>query len=424
VLMNIEKRFATWTTCVLLFVCVQASSAAETAPAAGPRVFLLDVHHLQATRARISKGEATLAPALAQLERDAQAALKAGPFSVVNKTVTPPSGDKHDYLSLAPYFWPNPNTSSGFPYIRRDGERNPDINEIPDHKAMGELIDAVETVALAYYFKGDEKYATKASELLRVWFLDPKTRMNPHLQFAQGIPGVNTGRGIGIIETARLGQLVDAIGLLAGSKAWSQADQRGMEKWCASYLDWLLESQHGREEAAAKNNHGTHYDVQVVSLALFVGRKEVATNTLKAVSQKRIAMQIEPDGRQPLELERTKAWSYSISNLRGLMLLARLGEHVGVDLWNFRTTDGRSIRKAAEYLVPFALRERDWPFQQIDGFSPRAAAFLLYRAAVQYPEIRPRVSQLIRFEPSNRSHLLFAMPPETQQNTASGAAGQ
>src|SRR5919205_3865952 len=182
-----------------------------------PRVFILDVTRLASSKDRVLA--------------DAQKALSAGPFTVVSKEVTPPSGDKHDYMSQAPYFWPNPKTPNGLPYIRRDGERNPEINRITDHRSLDQMADAVETLALAYYFKGDEAYAAKAAQLLRAWFIDPATRMNPNLQYAQYIPGVNTGRGIGLIETRGLTRVVDAIGLLKGSKSLTETDRRGISDW-------------------------------------------------------------------------------------------------------------------------------------------------------------------------------------------------
>src|SRR5712692_3717424 len=161
----------------------------------GARVFLLDAKQLQLTRQRIQAGDKNVAPAWAQLEREARKALSAGPTSVISKETVPPSGDKHDYMSQAPYFWPDPKSPNGLPYIRRDGERNPEINKITDHRSLDQLESSVETLALAYYFKGDEAYAVKATQLLGVFFLDPATRMNPNLQYAQFIPGVNTGRG-------------------------------------------------------------------------------------------------------------------------------------------------------------------------------------------------------------------------------------
>ena len=323
-------------------------------------------------------------PVPTKLERDAQKALSAGPFSVVSKQVTPPSGDKHDYMSQAPYFWPDPKSANGLPYIRRDGERNPEIEKITDHRVMDQMGAAVETLALAYQAKRDEAYAAKAAQLLRVFFLNPETRMNPNLQFAQGIPGINTGRGIGLIETRGLTRVVDAIGLLRGSKSWTSSDQKGMEEWFAKFLQWMLESKNGRDEAAAKNNHGTFYDVQVVSFALFLDKRDLAKSVLEAAKTKRIAAQVEPDGRQPLELERTKSWSYSVMNLDGLMLLAELGDRVGVDLWNYQTRDGRSIRRALNFLAPFASGEKKWTYQQLGDWPPELLSPLIRRASSHY----------------------------------------
>src|SRR5438132_7443065 len=277
---------------------VASTKASKAIDGTMPRVFLLDAKQVQLTRQRVRDGDKSLTAAWARLEREAQKALTEGPFSIVNKSVTPPSGDKHDYMTQAPYFWPDPKSPSGLPYIRRDGERNPEINKITDHHSLDQLESSVETLALAYYFKGDEAYAVKAVQLLRAFFLDPATRMNPNLQYAQFIPGVNTGRGIGLIETRGLTQVVDAIGLLTGSKGLTKADQRGLQEWFGKFLRWMLESQNGRDEAAAKNNHGTYYDLQVASFSLFIGRKDLAIKVLQDVRQKRIATQIEPDGRQ------------------------------------------------------------------------------------------------------------------------------
>jgi hypothetical protein len=309
-------------------------------------------------------------------------------------------------MSHAPYFWPDPQKPNGLPYIRRDGERNPEIDKINNHRVKDQMENAVETLALAYYFLENEAYAEKATQLLRAFFLDPATRMNPNLQFAQGIPGINTGRGIGLIETRGLTRVVDAIGLLEGSKAWSFSDQRGMEEWYDKFLQWMLESKNGRDESAAKNNHGTYYDVQVVSFALFLKKTDLARDFLLTARSKRIGVQIEADGRQPLELVRTKAWGYSVGNLDGLMLLARLGENVGVDLWDYQTSDGRSIRKALDFLVPFALGQK-WTFQQLGEWPPQQLFPLIRRAATRYPDaqIKGVVNKLPPLGESDRGKL-------------------
>jgi hypothetical protein len=312
-------------------------------------------------------------------------------------------------MSQAPYFWADPKSPNGLPYIRRDGERNPEINKITDHHSLDQIEASVETLALAYYFKGDERYATKAVQLLRTFFLDPATRMNPNLRHAQFIPGVNTGRGIGLIETRGLVRVVDAIGLLASSKAFTEADQRGLQDWFGKFLQWMLDSKNGRDEAAAKNNHGTYYDVQVVSFVLFLGKKDLAMRVLQQARQKRIATQIEPDGRQPLELARTKAWGYSNGNLDGLMLLATLGERVNVDLWNFQTPDGRGIRKALDFLTPVALGEQKWQYQELGGVKPESLFPLMRRAAKVYQDkqYQSSMSKVPEMDLTDRSRLLL-----------------
>ena len=395
---------------VIIFLCGTSTAqggVTSREPSRSPLVFLLDARRLQTTKERIRNGDKNAAQAMSKLELEAKKAINGGPFSVVSKLATPPSGDKHDYMSQAPYFWPNPDTPDHLPYIRRDGERNPEINKISDHQNMDRMVSAVDTLALAYFFSGNEAYAAKAAELARAWFVEPATRMNPNLEFAQFIPGVNTGRGIGLIETRGLTRVVDAIGLLAGSKAWNESDQRNLERWFSQFLQWMLESKHGRDEAAAKNNHGTYYDLQISSFALFVGKKDLAVRTLEAARTKRIAIQIEPDGRQPLELVRTKGWSYSVGNLDGLTLLATLGERVGVDLWNYRTADGRSIRRALDYLVPFAFDEKRWPDQQIGEWQPQLLFPLIRRSAGryldrQYQALSKKVPQV---DASDRSNL-------------------
>ena len=354
----------------------------ETA-ARPPALLLIDGTYLAAVRDRVRRGDPSLKAALADLEHKAAAALAMSPVSVMDKGTTPPSGDKHDYMSQAPYWWPDPASTDGRPYIRKDGERNPEINRLSDHDNLGRVIDAVSTLGVAYFTTGRAEYATKAATFVRVWFLEPATRMNPHLKFGQGIPGINDGRGIGIIETRGLPELLDGVRMIAGSAAWSAGDQSALEGWMRAYVTWLTESPHGNEEASNGNNHETWYDVQVASLALFTNQPDLARRTIEG-SRERIARQIEPDGRQPRELERTRAWSYSIFNLTAFFHLATLGERVGVDLWDYRTTDGRALRGALDFLVPFADGRIRWTYPEIGTFDPGAIHWLLRRAAVEW----------------------------------------
>jgi hypothetical protein len=361
----------------------QAAAVRSSRPEAEPRVFLYNAKALARIRAA-DANDPLRQRVIRAATTAADRAMPEGPFSVMQKAVTPPSGDKHDYMSQAPYWWPDPSKPNGLPYIRHDGKRNPELKKISDHDEFGRMSADARALALGFYLTGNQAYADRAALLLRTWFLDPATKMNPNLEFGQGIPGINTGRGIGIIESRGLTAVTDAVGLLAGAKSWTAADQDGMKAWLAQYLNWMRTSDKGKAEDAAKNNHGTYYDLQVTDLALFLGDREFAVDTLNRVKIRRIAVQIEPDGRQPLELVRTNAWSYSNGNLDGLMQLATLGGEVGVDLWNFRTPDGRSIRAAVDFLLPYATGAKKWDYQQISGFDGRAMRYSLERAAAAY----------------------------------------
>ena len=373
----------------LVTAAVSTGQTLQRPPRQAPDVLLLDAPHLSTVAGRLRAGDGLLKTALAALRQEADQALAMRPVSVMDKTVTPPSGDKHDYMSQAPYWWPDPSKPGGRPYVRKDGERNPEINGISDHDNLARLNSTVLTLGLAYYLTGGGDYATHAARLTRTWFIEPATRMNPHLRFGQGIPGINDGRGIGIIETRGLPDLLDGVGLLAGSTAWTSADDRALQDWMRAYLTWLVESPYGRDEAQNGNNHETWYDVQVASLAMYTGRNDLARQTSER-ARERIARQIQPDGRQPRELERTRSWDYSVFNLTAFFNLAAIGERVDVDLWNYRSRDGRSLRQALDFMVPFAAGERQWPEAQITAWRPDALHPLLRRAAVAWKEPRYR----------------------------------
>ncbi|HYE17427.1 MAG TPA: alginate lyase family protein [Tepidisphaeraceae bacterium] len=373
----------------LVTVLALALTAALAAPAAAerPRVFLLDGAALAAARARVAAGEEKAA--VDRLRADADKALARRVASVMDKTRVPPSGDKHDYTSVGPYWWPDPAKPDGLPYVNRDGQVNPDRTRTDtDAAAFGQTQDAIETLALAWYVTRDERYAAGAAARLRAWFLDPATRMNPNLNFGQAVPGRTAGRGTGVIDTTPLCDTGDAIGLLAGSRAWTEADQRGMVTWFADYLEWLRTSKLGREADATANNHGVWFDVQVACYALFVDRPDVAKTVLGAVKARRIDPQIAADGGMPHELKRTTSLNYTVFTLRAFFALARLGEHVDVDLWNAAGADQAGIRAALDYVAPYADPGQKWPHPQIKPGVPATLGPLLRRAAVVYKEPR------------------------------------
>jgi len=330
-----------------------------------PDVLLVNKASLQALREEYRKNPKTLSPYLSAMLKEAKLALSVEPVSVVDKEHLPPSGDKHDYFSIAPYWWPDSTKKDGLPYIRRDGQINPERYLTGDREKVRMLNTSVFTLSLAYCITGDETFAAHAVRFLQTWFLNPTTRMNPNLNYAQAVRGMNEGRGTGIIDTHDFIRVIDGIRMLEGSRAWTRVDADRMKQWFAEYLKWLSESNGGKEEAAATNNHGSLYDVQCVCIALFIGKTEQAKQVLRNVGTKRISVQIEPDGSQPLELARTKAYNYSLLNLEGLINLATLGQRLGLDLWSYRTPNGGCIRKAIDFLIPYTLGKKKWAWDQI-----------------------------------------------------------
>lgn len=354
---------------LLATISSQAVAPAVASPPGrrdSPRVFLLDGDTLRKNRLRAASRDVTLQPALEQLRRDADQALALAPPSVMDKTLLPESGDKHDYFSYGPYWWPDSSKPKGLPYTRRDGKINPQSRTGTDQRSFVSLCDAVETLGLGYWYLRDDRYAHKAALLARAWFLDPATRMNPNFQHAQAIPGVSAGRGIGLIEARRLAMLNDALALISESSAWTEDDAEAYRTWLETYYRWLTTSANGRDEAKASNNHGTWYDAQTAHLALVLGREDDARKILTRGVTLRLASQIEPDGSQPRELERTKSLSYSMFNLEALFACARLGRRVGVDWWNFQTEDGRSLRQALAYVAPYLDPSKAWPKKDVE----------------------------------------------------------
>ena len=319
-------------------------------------------------------------------------------FSVMDKTQMPPSGDKHDYMSTGPYWWPDPAKKDGLPYIKKDGLRNPTYYDITDSQEINKVEEGALTLALAYYFTHENKYANFASKLIKTWFLDIKTRQNPNLNFGQGIPGLNTGRGTGIIETRDVYRVQDAAILIQKTPNWSKENHEALKKWFSDYLTWMLESQIGKDEAKSKNNHGTFYSEQVIAFALFSERPEVALNEIE-IFKNRMESQLKPDGSQPLELERTKSWGYVNMNLYGYFLIAKLAENINISLWNQKISQGKSMKNALDWIVPYLKNEKKWDYQQIQSIDFGETIKILKYGAKKYSN--PEYEELAKMIDSN-----------------------
>jgi hypothetical protein len=357
----------------------------HAATAQTPGVLLTDANTLVTLKKKIQQQDAATLQLVSALRKQADELLNKKPASVTDKAFTPASGDKHDYMSQAPYFWYDSSKPNGLPYIRKDGVRNPEINKITDHKFLGELDNTCRILALAWYCTGEEKYADKATSLLRYWFLNEATRMNPNLNYAQAIPGINNGRGIGIIETIALTGIADAVALLNGSKAFTSADSQAIKQWYTQYLNWMLTSKNGNEEHAAKNNHGTWFYAQSIDFALFTGNLAKAKELIEE-SKKRMDSQINAAGKMQLELDRTNGLGYSTFNLQAWFRVATLAQHTGINLWQYTNAQGASIRTAFDWVLPYALGQQKWTYQQISEYKKNNIYTLLLQAASVYKD--------------------------------------
>lgn len=351
----------------------------------GPPTAVWNPAMLADIKARVDADDPGIRPALDTLRARADAAMALPLVTVMDKPLLPPSGDRHDYLTRATYFWPNPDTPDGLPFVKRDGVVYEKSRSETDFYARNQLDRTLLTLGLAYFLTADERYATHAVRQTRAWFLDPSTRMNPHLNYAQGVPGVWEGSLWGIIDTWRWSVLVDAVRLLEPSAAWTEADREGLAAWFDAYQTWLRTSELGRDESLMWNNHGPFYDAQVAALALYAGRDSVARAVIDAARHRRIAHGIEPDGRQRYELERTRPFGYSLFSLRGYFTLAAIGDRLGFDLWHYTATDGSGIRAGLAFLAQYADTSRAWPYEDLQ-FDRTELIPLLRWAAYAYDD--------------------------------------
>ena len=363
----------------VLFYCVTGCILQNTyvqAQQSKINVFSIDQQVVAKNKNRIASNNSSILPAYKQLLKEAAIALHFAPVNVMEKTAIPPSGNKHDYMSLAPYYWPDSTKANGLPYIRKDGETNPEVKKYKDKENLPKLCENIYTLSLANYFSNDSRYASHAITLLNVWFLDTATKMNPNLNFGQAMKGHNDGRGAGLIDTRHLIKVIDGIGLLKQSGKLSQEKYQGLQNWFSQFLVWMQTSSNGKDEFNAKNNHGMWYDAQRLSFALFTGQTNLA-NAIITNAQKRLDEQMDNDGKFPAELARTNSLHYSLFVLEPLIKIAVMSKSLDRDLINYESISGKSIKKGFEAHYPYMANEKKWPGQQISQFDFEEAVPLL-----------------------------------------------
>lgn len=330
-----------------------------------------------------------VAAAIKGIIRDADKKLADPIPDITDKTHVAPSGDKHDYFSMARYWWPNPKTADHLPYIRQDGKVNPETEDL-DRRTLDAMEKMLTVYALAYFYSGNESYAQKGWEILRTWFVDRKTRMNPSLRYSQVRLGHNNNQGSnsGLLDGYSFLIVPDAVDILSASKSAKQKDIAAIRQWFTDYLEWMLTSPQGVKEDVAENNHGTAYHIQVAVYALFVGNDSVAQPYLNSFVERRIVPQVELDGRQPKELARTRSYGYSCYNLKHYLDMMDICRLQGIDLLAHPDMQNR-IAKAIDFLTPYLGRPVSaWPFQQIAQWEKEQQnlCWVLYRANAYFPD--------------------------------------
>lgn len=284
------------------------------------------------------------------------------PVTVTASVAERSEGTIHDFFSEGDYWWPNPEDPDG-PYIRRDGETNPD-NFVAHRHAMVRFSQIVGNLTSAFLLNGDKKYADAVAGHVRAWFIDPETMMNPHLLYAQAIHGVTPGRGIGIIDTIHLIEVAQSLIRLEEAGTLPQDVLQGARDWFSRYLEWLTTHPNGVQEMKAKNNHGTCWALQAAAFARFAGRDDILDLCRERYKTVFLPGQMAEDGSFPLELQRTKPYGYSLFNLDAMAGLCQLLSTPEDDLWAFTTPDGKNMRKALDFMLPYIRDKASWPYGQ------------------------------------------------------------
>jgi len=283
---------------------------------------------------------------------------KDGPITVTASASPRSAGGPHDYFSEGDYWWPDPQNPGG-PYIQKDGLSNPDnFNE--HRRALMRFSVQMPALVAAYTLTKDQKYATQAQRHARAWFISRSTRMTPALRYAQAIHGRSTGRGTGIIDTIHLVEVARALERLDGVRGWSRDDADLARRWFADYLDWLTTDQYGRDERDATNNHATCWVMQVAAFAHYTGNEPLMRDCRQRFKTV-LLEQMAADGSFPRELGRTKPYGYSLFNLEAMATIAQILSTPEDDLWTFELPDGRGMRKAMAYMVPYIRNKKSWP---------------------------------------------------------------
>ena len=347
---------------------------ANVTPDINDSLILLTAEEAARIRKALPKATGRFAERVKQLRALADGEMHNGPWSVTYHRPEHSKFDPHDYFSEGPYFWPNPKNPTG-PYIRRDGERNPD-RFVHNHNDLGAMSTAVLTLGVAAYLFDDERYALQAAKDLWTWFIDTDTRMNPHLEHGQAIRGVNDGRGTGLIDTVSLIHCAQGILLLEKSGKLNPVITAALRQWFSLFMLWMTTSAKGKAEGISGNNHATWWTAQVAAYATLIRNQGALDMAVEHYRTYLVPSEIQPNGSCPREEARTNSLSYSVFNADAFATLCRIAQASGIELWSFKAPSGVSYQKLVRYVEPFVLHPEKWKGQQISPFKNDSNIFL------------------------------------------------
>lgn len=290
----------------------------------------------------------------------AEQMMKEEPVTVTASTCKRSAGGKNDFYSEGDYWWPDPANPSG-PYIQKDGQTNPE-NFVAHRHAMIRLSEISATLTSAWLLTGKPKYTAQVLKHLNAWFVNPETRMNPNMLYAQAIWGRFTGRGIGLIDAYHFVEVVRSVKMLEKHGGLTAEQVAPVKAWFAEFLNWMTTHQYGIDEMNAKNNHGTCWAVTAAAMADLTGNEEVKKLCRERFKTVFLPAQMADDGSFPLELKRTKPYGYSLFNIDAMCNLAEILSTPDNNLWEFSTPDGKNLKKGMEYIFPFIADKSKWPF--------------------------------------------------------------
>lgn len=271
------------------------------------------------------------------------------------------AGGIHDFYSEGDYWWPDSLNPEG-PYVQRDGQTNPE-NFVAHRHAMIRFSTLVGNLTSAYLLTKEQKYIDAALVHIRAWFINEETRMNPNLLYAQAIKGITTGRGIGIIDTIHLIEVVQSLLQMEKYGLLSDEDLEGTRQWFSEYLAWLTTHPNGIAEMNAKNNHGTCWVMQAAIFAKYTGNKEVLDFCINRFKTVLLPDQMGADGSFPRELRRTKPYGYSLFNLDAMATVCQILSTEEDNLWAYTTSDGKNMQKGFDFLLPFITDKPSWEYK-------------------------------------------------------------